>query len=360
MKQQNRFFHSRKFNYTHAKKYLTKGLWTTLSAVLPLIFMGNATAQLPAVTGTAPPEKVTAFDFINLFEQLNGAHPGMRKAHAAGVCASGVFTPNKDAKYFANSMLMSGEHPATIRFSIGSGVPTADERVPGARGMGLQIDLPNGTKHMLTGNSTPVFAAKDPETFFGLLQRLLPAADGKPDMARLGAYIAANPSTQAAAQWSRTTPAPASYANTPYFGLHTFFYTNQTSKDKIKFRWHVTPDLGQQGISKEQAAALGKTFLADKLQQQLSNPDTDVSFTVHVQIGEQGDTNVDPSQKWDESREKVVLGKLTVKQSGGDACNNINFDPNIMSTGFSSSDDPVLKMRSPAYGISFGKRLSNQ
>jgi catalase len=46
--------------------------------------------------------------------------------------------------------------------------------------------------------------------------------------------------------------------------------------------------------------------------------------------------------------------------SGGDACTIINFDPNVMSAGFLPSDDPVLKMRSPAYAISFGKRLSNQ
>ncbi|MFT6269434.1 MAG: catalase, partial [Alphaproteobacteria bacterium] len=38
----------------------------------------------------------------------------------------------------------------------------------------------------------------------------------------------------------------------------------------------------------------------------------------------------------------------------------LNFDPNILSAGFTPSADPVLRMRSPAYAISFGKRLSNQ
>ncbi|MCS4306412.1 catalase [Rheinheimera pacifica] len=41
-------------------------------------------------------------------------------------------------------------------------------------------------------------------------------------------------------------------------------------------------------------------------------------------------------------------------------CSNINFDPNVLSRGFSASDDSVLRMRSPAYAISFGKRLSGQ
>jgi hypothetical protein len=39
---------------------------------------------------------------------------------------------------------------------------------------------------------------------------------------------------------------------------------------------------------------------------------------------------------------------------------NTNFDPNMMSAGFTPSADPVLRMLSPAYAISFGKIVSNQ
>lgn len=79
-------------------------------------------------------------------------------------------------------------------------------------------------------------------------------------------------------------------------------------------------------------------------------------------LGEAEDSDIDPSQQWPSERPQVALGTVTVtvKTSGGDGCKNTNFDPNMMSAGFTPSADPVLRMRSPAYAISFGKRLSNQ
>jgi catalase len=38
----------------------------------------------------------------------------------------------------------------------------------------------------------------------------------------------------------------------------------------------------------------------------------------------------------------------------------VNFDPLVMSDGVQPTNDPVLLFRSPAYAISFGKRLSGQ
>lgn len=320
-------------------------------------------AQTPneAAASTAPPENVTAAQFIDIFEKLGGSYPGFRKAHAKGVCAKAEFTPTKDSKYFGKSDLFSQPTlPADVRFSIGSANPSSDERVPGVRGMGVQIKLPSGGVHTIAGNSSPVFGGKDPETFFGFLQTLIPDETGRPDPARIGAYIAANPSMQANAMWSRSTPAPASFANTPYFGLHTFFYQAKDSAEKTKYRWHITPDLGDIGLSKEEAAALPSEFLADKIAAQVADPDTTVSFTLMATIGEESDTNTDPSTLWPQERTQVVMGTITINEVGGEACDGLNFDPNRLSAGFTPSEDRVLRMRSPAYGISFGKRLTNQ
>ena len=45
----------------------------------------------------APPASANAQDFIAVFKELNGVHPGRRKAHAKGVCAAGKFTPSAAA-----------------------------------------------------------------------------------------------------------------------------------------------------------------------------------------------------------------------------------------------------------------------
>ena len=62
----------------------------------------------------------------------------------------------------------------------------------------------------------------------------------------------------------------------------------------------------------------------------------------------------------DHARPDLSPGTLSVVGSGGEACTPINFDPNVLSAGFSAGADPILRMRSPAYAISFGQRLSGQ
>lgn len=304
-----------------------------------------------------PPSNIQANDLVALFEKLSGKHPGIRKAHATGVCASGRFEPNPQSTLFSASPLLSqGSLPVIARFSVGGGIPQADERNPGTRGMGVQIMLPDGARHMFTGNNFPVFAGKDPETFFGFLSTLLPDENGQRDPQKTLDYIRANPSVQANAAWNKQAKTAYSYANTEFFGLHTFFYNN--AGKAIKFRWQITPDLGVKTIDPQQAQQLPASFLSDRLAKQLA--DNEVSYTLRAVLGHEEDVINDPSVQWPEDRENVSLGRIVLQKSGDDSCTAINFDPNVLSQGFSASDDPVLRMRSAAYAISFGKRLSGQ
>jgi catalase len=302
-------------------------------------------------------KQVQAIDLVNMFEKLGGKHPGFRKAHAKGLCASGTFVPSPNKHFMDAALLSSGDLPVTIRFSVGGANPSSDEKAPGTRGMGMQIKLPNGSLHTFTGNNFPVFAGKDPETFLGFLSTLVPDENGKTDPAKTLAFIQQNPSVQANAMWNQTAKTPASYANTAFFGIHTFYF-DQSSAQKTKFRWDIQPNLGVKTLEKDEAAKMPTEFLAATLGQQLQ--DETVSFTIMASLGEAEDSDVDPSQQWPSERPQVALGTVTVKTSGGDTCKNTNFDPNMMSAGFTPSADPVLRMRSPAYAISFGKRLSNQ
>lgn len=302
-------------------------------------------------------QKVQANDIVELFEKLNGKQPGHRKVHARGLCATGTFTPNTAKAFSSAALLSNGELPVTVRFSVGSGNPKADERAPGTRGMGMKIMLPDGGLHMFTGNNFPVFGGKDPETFYGFLKTLLPNESGQPDMAKMMAYIKANPSVQAHAAWQQSAKTPASYANTGFFGLHTFYF-DPAEGERVKFRWELVPDLGVKSLSKEEAGKMPAEFLADTMAAQLKS--TGVSYSLQVSIGQPEDTDVDPSTQWPADRTKVTLGKVKLNSAGGDACTPDNFDPNLVSKGFSPSADPILRMRSPAYAISFGKRLSGQ
>jgi catalase len=273
------------------------------------------------------------------------------------MCASGSFLPAPN-KHFQGSVLLSnGELPVSMRFSLGGSNPISDEKAPGTRGMGMQIELPNGSLHTFTGNNFPVFAGKDPETFHGFLSTLLPDENGKSDSAKTIAFIQQHPSVQANAMWNQTAKTPASYANTEFFGLHTFYF-EPSNGQKTKFRWNIKPSLGVKTMEKAEAANKPTEFLADTFAQQLKNET--VRFTIMASLGEAEDSDIDPSQQWPSERPQVALGTVTVKTSGGDACKNTNFDPNLMSAGFMPSADPILKIRSQAYAISFGQRLSGQ
>jgi catalase len=305
----------------------------------------------------ASDKEVQATDLVDIFTKLGGSHPGFRKAHAKGMCASGTFVPAPNKHFEGAALLANGELPVSMRFSLGGANPNSDERAPGTRGLGMQIKLPNGSFHTFTGNNAPVFAGKDPATFFGFLSTLLPDENGKSDPAKTMAFIKANPSVQANAMWNQQAKTPASWANTGFFGLHTFYF-NQANGEKTKFRWDIQPSLGVKTLDKDDAAKMPEEFLVDTFAKQLK--EGIVSFTILASLGQAEDSEVDPSQQWPPARPQVTLGTVTVTASDGDACKNTNFDPNIMSAGFIPSADPILRMRSPAYAISFGKRLSNQ
>ena len=326
----------------------------------PVLLTALATVSLgisPHTLAQSAPDTVQASDLVNLFETLSGPQPGHRKAHARGVCASGRLVPSQSEAFAGAPILSSAELPVSLRFSIGGGNPQADERVPGTRGMGMRVALPDGSYHTLAGNNFPVLAGKTPEIFFGFMSTLLPDETGQRDPEKTAAYIKAHPSTWANAAWQQQVKTAASYANTEYFGLHTFYY-NGEGAEQVKFRWQLVPELGVETLDNEQAQAKTPAFLEETLARQLKQGE--VSFTIQAIIGESTDDDVDPSVQWPPERRKVKLATVYLEESGDDDCTMINFDPTALSAGFSPSADPFLRMRSTAYAISFGKRLSGQ
>lgn len=314
-----------------------------------------ATLALPlaAQTPTASP-----YDFIDAFRALSGEHKGIRKGHAKGVCAQGEFVPSEQARTLLASPLFSGAGmPAQLRFSMAGGNPRVPDSARSPRGLAAQFQLPDGTLHHLAMLSTPVFGAKDPDSFLGLLRAQRPGPDGKPDAGRIAVYREAHPDTRPQAEWLASNPPPWSYATTAYHGLHTF-YVQTRQGDKLKVRWYLQPQDGERGLDAAEIASAPADFLPQRLEERLRQGP--VRFDWIMVLGEPEDTDDDPSRRWPAGRPVFKAGTLSVVGSGGEACTPINFDPNVLSAGFSAGADPILRMRSPAYAISFGQRLSGQ
>jgi nitrite reductase/ring-hydroxylating ferredoxin subunit len=76
-------------------------------------------------------------------------------------------------------------------------------------------------------------------------------------------------------------------------------------------------------------------------------------------MADDGDSLVDPTSPWPESRETIYAGRLLVTgvvedQAAG--CDQLTFDPTTVVDGIELSDDPILHARSEAYSVSITNR----
>lgn len=319
-----------------------------LAAGLPLV----------APTGMAADE-VTAEQVVAAIEGVFGVTPGARRNHTKGICATGEFVGLPAAAAYSRSALFSGEPvPVVARFSLAGGNPKAPDTAKSPRGMALEFRLGGGRLQHMTMLNTPVFGAAQPRTFLDQMLAMQPdPVTGKPDPEKLKAFRASHPDSLAQAQYLETHNPPPSYANSSYFGIHTFKFVDRDNRTTL-VRWRFVPQDGEQGLSAEELASLPANFLEQRLIERTKQGP--VRWDMVLSIGLPGDTQDNPTVAWSDSREQVKAGTLTLSAAmpqKGAACEGINFDPLVMSDGIAPSDDPILRFRSQAYAVSFAKRL---
>ena len=326
-------------------------------ALLVIALASAVPGALAEATHHAPPT-ATASDFIDVFEKLSGTHPGVRKGHARGVCTEGQFTPSDDARERFDTPLFDQAAPVVVRFSMGGGNPEADERARAPRGIGVKFLLEGESSHHIAGLTTPVFAGKNPQQFLGLLRLNHLIQQGEASAEDRERYLEANPEAARQGRWLQAHAPSAEYTAATYFGIHSF-YAVDADQEALAFRWQLVPAKGEQLLTEEERATLPAAFLEDRLNKRLAE---EGSIDLHWQwvLADPEDPINDPSLQWPDDRETVSVGTLTLTSAGGVACEPVNFDPNQLARGITPSDDPVLALRSAAYAISFGKRLSGQ
>lgn len=305
---------------------------------------------------------VTASQVVEALEGTFGVTPGQRRNHIKGSCAVGEFVGSTAAARYTRSALFSGKPvPVVARFSLAGGNPKVPDTAANARGMALEFKLPGGQLHHMTMLNTPVFGAASPQTFLDLTIATRPdPATGKPDPEKIRAFKAGHPDNLAQAKYLASNNPPVSYANSSYFGIHTFKFVDEGNKTTL-VRWQFVPQDGEKRLSDEELKTAGPNFLEQALISRAEQGP--VRWDMVVSIGEAGDSEDNPTLAWPETRKKIKVGVLSIKaampQKGAD-CERINFDPLVMADGIAPTDDPVLRFRSPAYAISFAKRLGGQ
>jgi catalase len=326
-------------------------------------------ASAASSTGTvglgaqAASTEVTAPQMVDAFEGNFGVHRSQRRNHTKGTCATGEFVGTTDTAALSRSALFSGKTiPVVARFSLGGGDPEAPDAAPNPRGMALEFHLAGGALQHITMIDAPLFATASPASFRDLLLATKPdPKTGKPDPEKLKAYAATHPDAKAATELASHHTPTANYYQATFFSIHTFKFIDAKGAEHL-VRWRFVPRDGTKEMTAAEMKAAPRDFLEKNLIERTRKGPAVWDMIVYV--GEPGDPQDNPTLAWPESRKHFRAGTLTITQATPQqkdvACEPINFDPLVMAEGIAPTNDPVLLFRSPAYAVSFGKRLSGQ
>ena len=310
--------------------------------------------------GIAAEAEVTPDQVVSAIEDVFGVTPGERRNHIKGTCAVGEFVGvHKAAAAYSRSALFSGRPvPVVARFSLAGGNPKVPDVAKSPRGMALEFSLPKGETQHMTMLNVPIFGASQPRTFYDQMVALKPdPATGKPDPEKMKAFKVTHPDSLALADFLANNNPPVSYANSAYFGIHTFKFVNRAKKTTL-VRWRFVPRDGEKRLSDAELKSMPPNFLEQALIDRTKQGP--LRWDMVIALGKPGDPVDDPTLAWPANRKEVKVGTLTISSAmpqKGAECEKINFDPLVMSDGIEPTNDPILQFRSPAYATSFAKRL---
>ena len=290
-------------------------------------------------------------------KNAGGMFAGFRGAHAFGRIYKGTFTPTALARTISRAAhFQTTPVPVTARLSAVSGDPS--QKPENVVAMATKFYLPDGTITDLIGITLPSFFAGTPEEFFGFeAARAADPATGKPDMAKLMAYLANHPNAARVVQTLQSQQAPASLAQTSFRALHAYRFVNAADESRWA-RYHWEPEAGVAGQPVEELLKKPHDYLFDEFEARLQQ--NTVEFRLDLQFAQEGDPVHDPSLVWPEDRERVTVGRLELTgpitlQEIGDPI--MMHDPTRVTDGIEvSPDDQIIALRRGAYLLSVAER----
>jgi catalase len=344
-------------NYLEAPAEAARPRLGRTSTLARLALIG---AALAAVAGTFAyfggwftPNELTPARLTDAFEHVDGVHPGFRRNHAKGLGVSGFFESNgKGVRLSKAVVFRPGRLPVIGRFSLSGGQPYAADMPDTVRGLALEFSLLDGELWRTAMINLPVFPVRTPEAFYERLMASTPdPKTGKPDPAKMQAFLARHPETANALEFIKSQPASSGFGDSTFHSLNAFRFIN-TAGESTPVRWILTPAQPWKTTPSQD-----KDFLFDALIAQIHR--RPLQWYLIVIVGQSGDPTNDATIAWPPGREQVNVGTLTLDRVESDdtsAARDINFDPLVLPAGILPSDDPLLSARSAVYSQSFTRR----
>jgi catalase len=334
----------------------------TLSSLLRLALIGAVLLVVVAsfvwTAGWFAPGRLDQTRIVDTLEEVNGVHPGFRRNHAKGVCFTGWFESNGAGARLSHALVFQpGRVPVFGRFALAGGMPAMPDGPEAVRSMAVNFTLPDGELWRTGMNDIPVFPVKDAQGFRDQLLAMKPGADGKPDPARVKAFLSAHPETARAIALIKGVSFASGFANASYNSLVTFRAVDSDGKATL-VRWSME---AEDAFAPEPAfAPADKNYLFDALAVRLARGPA--RWHLMLVVGEPGDPT-DATQAWPAERRTIDAGTLTLsalQSEAADNCRDFNFDPLVLPAGIAPSDDALLSARSAAYAVSFTRRAGEK
>jgi len=336
------------------------GAPSKLSALATLVRLGLiglvvlvAIAAFAYAGGWLSPDRLTQGRIMSAFDAQNGRHPGFRRNHAKGICATGWFESSGTAAALSKAALFApGRVPVIGRIAFAGGMPFVPDDAAMVRSLALRF-LPAGAEEWRTGMlNIPVFAVATAQAFYELLLASTPdPGTGKPDPAKMQAFAGAHPEFLAAVGLIKANPVSSGFADATYNALHVFRFVNAAGVS-TPVRWSAVP---VQPVAAAPASS-DKNGLFDALITEVAKHP--VQWRLMITVGQPGDPT-NPTLPWPADRPQVDAGMVTIDQLSseeGGPCTDVNYDPLVLPAGIEPSDDPILSARSAAYARSFTLR----
>jgi catalase len=221
------------------------------------------------------------------------------------------------------------------------------------RGLGIRITPPDGQEWRSAMIDAPIFPVSTPQDFYELL-----TASASKDPDAMKKFIAAHPGFVSFVGWAKSAPWTGSYAEERYNSLDSFLFIDG-SGTRHPIRWSLVPAAQPVPISPDELAKRGPDFLEQEITQRVAaGPQR---WSMVITVANPDDPTADPNKAWPADRRTVEVGTLAVQQIEPERdgpCRDINYDPTVLPSGITTSDDPFPAARSAAYSRSYNSRTA--
>jgi len=145
------------------------------------------------------------------------------------------------------------------------------------------------------------------------------------------------------------------YEGATYNSINSLHLVDEAGT-RTPIRWSFVPS-GMHDIVLDPS----ENFFFENINENLSRGQ--VAWDMVITIANPQDDILNPAKMWEGDHKTIVAAKLVVtdaqRETDGD-CDEMNFDPLVLSDGFEPSEDQMLEARSAIYALGAGTRLSEK